>query len=129
DLFPKEACDGAKADMKTAGIKFVQTRPVKVHPMKESRRVPLSMLRRRLKVENYEAETPFEAVEHSPEQVRIKLSQHVGKPAVAQVVKGASVRRGDLIARVDSDALGVNIHSSIDGAVVDVTDKYIEIRA
>ena len=42
---PKEACDQAKDDLRTVGIKFVQEKPVRVHPMKEYRRVPLSMLR------------------------------------------------------------------------------------
>jgi Na+-translocating ferredoxin:NAD+ oxidoreductase RnfC subunit len=50
DLFPKEACDQAKQHMRESGVKFVQQKPVKVHPMKDARRVPLSMLRRRLKV-------------------------------------------------------------------------------
>jgi Na+-translocating ferredoxin:NAD+ oxidoreductase RnfC subunit len=42
DLYPKEACDQGKADMRVAGIKFVQEKAVRVHPMKEHRRVPLS---------------------------------------------------------------------------------------
>jgi Na+-translocating ferredoxin:NAD+ oxidoreductase RnfC subunit len=49
DLYPKEACDRAKRDMRAAGIRFVQQKPVEVHPMKEHRRVPLAQLRRRLK--------------------------------------------------------------------------------
>ena len=52
-----------KHDRRAAGLKFVQQRPVEVHPMKEYRRVPLAQLRRRLQVEEYETETPFEAVE------------------------------------------------------------------
>ena len=61
DLYPKEACDRSKRDMRAAGIKFVQQKPVVVHPMKESRRVPLAQLRRRLKIEAYEGETPYQA--------------------------------------------------------------------
>jgi Na+-translocating ferredoxin:NAD+ oxidoreductase RnfC subunit len=129
DLFPKEACDDAKGALKSAGIKFKQTKPVEVHPMKESRRVPLAMLRRRLKIENYEVETPFENIDHAPEMVRIKLSQHVGKPASAVVETGAMVERGALIARVAEADLGVNIHASIGGRVAAVTDKYIEIQS
>jgi Na+-translocating ferredoxin:NAD+ oxidoreductase RnfC subunit len=129
DLFPKEACDDAKATLKAAGTKFKQSKPVQVHPMKESRRVPLAMLRRRLKIENYEVETPFEDIDHSPEMVRIKLAQHVGKPATAAVEAGSAVERGTLIARVAEADLGVNIHSSIAGRVSAVTDKYIEIQS
>ncbi len=50
DLYPKEACDKAKRDFRAAGLKFEQARPPSVHPMKEFRRVPLPMLRRRLHV-------------------------------------------------------------------------------
>src|SRR5690349_14594595 len=58
DLYPKEACDQGKQDQRAAGLKFVQQKPVQVHPMKEYRRVPLSQLRKRLQVEQYEGETP-----------------------------------------------------------------------
>ncbi|MCZ2076730.1 MAG: 4Fe-4S dicluster domain-containing protein [Bryobacterales bacterium] len=128
DLYPKEACDQGKRDMRSAGIKFVQQKPVRVHPMKEYRRVPLSMLRKRLKVEEYEAETPFENIGFTPEQVRLKLSQHAGSPAAPVVRQGDRVSRNDPVARVGKDELGVNIHASISGEITSVTDKYIEIR-
>jgi Na+-translocating ferredoxin:NAD+ oxidoreductase RnfC subunit len=129
DLYPKEACDGAKAAMRADGVKFVQSKPVEVHPMKEARRVPLTMLRRRLRVEEYEAHTPLEAAALQPAMVRLKLAQHVGKPATAVVAAGDAVRTGQLVAAVDEASLGVNIHASIDGRVSQVTDKYIEIQA
>jgi Na+-translocating ferredoxin:NAD+ oxidoreductase RnfC subunit len=96
--------------------------------MKEERRVPLSMLRRRLRVEEYESETPYDPVEPAPARVRIKLSQHVGKPAAPVVRKGEKVRPGQLLAAVGEKDLGVNIHSSIAGKVAQITDKYIEVR-
>ncbi|MBI4873855.1 MAG: 4Fe-4S dicluster domain-containing protein [Acidobacteria bacterium] len=128
DLFPKEACDQAKGDRRAAGLKFAQSRPVKVHPLKEERRVPLAMLRRRLKVEEYDVETPFDPIEYTPTVVRIKLAQHVGKPATPVVKAGERVSRGQGIARVDEKDLGVNIHSSIDGTVAEVAGKHIEVR-
>ena len=129
DLYPKEACDRAKGAMRAAGIKFVQkTEPV-VHPMKEHRRVPLSQLRRRLKIEAYEGETPFVAVDHQPASVRIKLSQHVGKRARAVVKPGDKVEIGTPVGRVDAPDLGADVHSSIKGTVKEVTDTFVEIRA
>jgi Na+-translocating ferredoxin:NAD+ oxidoreductase RnfC subunit len=129
DLFPKEACDGAKRDMRAAGIKFKQSMEARVHPMKDARRVPLAMLRRRLRIEEYEVETPFEDLRHTPRTVRIKLLQHVGKPATPVVKKGEKVQEGALIGRVDAADLGANIHSSIAGQVAEVTGKYIEIHS
>ncbi|MGH9675154.1 MAG: 4Fe-4S dicluster domain-containing protein, partial [Bryobacteraceae bacterium] len=129
DLFPKEACDDGKRAMKAAGIKFVQQKPVRVHPMKESRRVPLDMLRKRLKVEQYERETPYEAVTVEPRSVRLKLKQHAGAPAKARVAKGRKVKTGDLVASVEPPAMGASIHASIGGVVGEVTDTYVEIEA
>jgi Na+-translocating ferredoxin:NAD+ oxidoreductase RnfC subunit len=129
DLFPKEACDQAKVDMRAAGIKFVQKKEVAVHPMKEYRRVPLAQLRKRMKIEDYEAETPFEAIDCRPPSVRIKLLQHAGKPAKPIVQPGRRVGAGTPIGQVDPAELGVNVHSSIDGTVKQVTDTFIEIQA
>jgi Na+-translocating ferredoxin:NAD+ oxidoreductase RnfC subunit len=128
DLFPKEACDQSKRDMRASGSRFVQTNEIRVHPMKEYRRVPLSMLRKRLKVEEYEAETPYDPVEWRPKRVRLLLSQHVGKPASPVVRKGDRVSSGERIATVPEKELGVDIHGSIDGNVREITSNYIEIE-
>lgn len=129
DLFPKEACDQAKADMRAAGQRFVQQHPVRVHPMKEYRRVPLALLRKRLKVEEYESETPYEPVEWRPARVRLLLSQHAGKPASPAVQPGDRVRTGDPVGTVAAKDLGADIHASIDGVVTVVADTYIEVEA
>ena len=129
DLFPKEACDQGKADRRAAGLKFVQQRPAEVHPMKEYRRVPQSQLRKRLHIEEYEVEAPFDSVEFQPASVRIRLRQHAGKPAVPTVAPGRRVKRGQAIGRVEEGELGVPVHASIDGKVRAVTADYIEITA
>ena len=127
DLYPKEACDQGKHDRRAAGLKFVQQKPVQVHPMKEYRRVPLSMLRKRLKVEEYEAETPFDARDCRPAAVRVKLRQHAGAPARPVVDEGAAVQKGQTIGRMEANELGANIHASMDGRVRRITGEYIEI--
>lgn len=129
DLYPKEACDQAKVDMRSAGIKFVQQKPVRVHPMKEHRRVPLSLLRQRLKVTEYEGDAPFDRREFSPASVRIKLSQHTGEPARAVVRPGEKVKQGALIAAMGASELGANLHASIDGTVRAVSESFIQIEA
>jgi Na+-translocating ferredoxin:NAD+ oxidoreductase RnfC subunit len=129
DLYPKEACDNGKRDRRAAGLKFVQQKPVQVHPMKEYRRVPLSMLRKRLKVEEYERETPFEKRDYRPAAVRVKLRQHAGAPARPAIKEGAKVRRGQVIGRVGENELGASIHAGIDGRARRITEEYIEIVA
>jgi Na+-translocating ferredoxin:NAD+ oxidoreductase RnfC subunit len=129
DLYPKEACDQGKHDRRAAGLKFVQQKPVQVHPMKEYRRVPLSMLRKRLKVEEYEAETPYEKREYRPAAVRIKLKQHAGAPAKPAIAEGAAVSKGQTIGRMEANELGSAIHASIDGRARRITGEFIEIVA
>ena len=129
DLYPKEACDDGKRDRRAAGLKFVQRHPVAVHPMKEFRRVPLSQLRRRLQVEEYERETPFDPAACQPAMVRIRMKQHAGEPAVPAVREGQKVKQGQVAGRVEDSKLGAHVHASIGGKVRAVTPEYVEIVA
>ena len=129
DLYPKEACDAGKKDRREAGLKFVQQAPVEVHPMKEYRRVPLAQLRKRLQVEDYERETPYEPGTSETAMVRVKLRQHAGQAAAPAVQEGKRVKKGQVVGRVEEGRLGANIHASIDGKVRAVTADYIEIVA
>ena len=129
DLYPKEACDQAKADLRAEGIRFVQQREPRVHPMKDGRRVPLAQLRKRLKVEQYESETPYDSTELKPAAVRILLKQHAGTPAVPAVAAGDLVQPGQTIARSGEKELGADIHASIGGRVDAITGTAIHIKA
>ncbi len=129
DLYPKEACDQAKRDLRDAGIKFRQQKPVEIHPMKEGRRVPLAMLRKRLKLEGYERPAPFAEFDLRPPAVQLKLLQHAGVPAHPVVRVGQKVKAGDVVGNLNSAEMGAQIHSSIDGTVGTVTEDHIEIVA
>ncbi|MEZ5352377.1 MAG: 4Fe-4S dicluster domain-containing protein [Bryobacteraceae bacterium] len=129
DLYPKEACDDGKRDRKAAGLKFVQQKPVQVHPMKEYRRIPLAQLRKRLQIDEYERETPFLQPSTQPGRVRIKMKQHAGEPAQPVVASGARVAKGDPVGRVADGKLGAHVHASIGGTVRTVTPEWVEIEA
>jgi len=129
DLYPKEACDQGKHDRRAAGLKFVQQRPVEVHPMKEYRRVPLANLRRRLQIEEYEKETPYQEVAFQPESVRVKMRQHAGEAATPVVRQGQKVKAGQPLGRVQEGRMGAHVHSSIDGKVRSVSPECVEIEA
>ena len=60
-------------------------------------------------------------------EVKIKLSQHIGAPAVPCVSVGDAVQAGDVIAMAGA-GLSVNIHASISGMVQEVTGSYIIIK-
>ena len=128
DLYPKEACDNSKAEMRKMGQKFVQDKPVKVHPMKEGRRVPLKQLVRKLNLQEFEAHTPFTREEIKTGSVKIMLKQHIGQAAEPVVKTGALVKKNDLIAEPPSGKLGAKIHASIDGVIAEINNDFIIIK-
>ena len=127
DLYPKEACDTAKVEMRNEGIKFVQQKPVKVHPIKEGRRVPLTQLIQKLSLKDFDVKAPFNSTKLETDNVKIPLKQHIGETSIPIVKEGESVDAGQLIANVPEGKLGANIHSSISGKVKEVTEAYIKI--
>jgi Na+-translocating ferredoxin:NAD+ oxidoreductase RnfC subunit len=129
DLYPKEACDKAKIEMRAEGIKFVQQKPVKVHPIKDGRRVPLQQLIMKLNLQDYDVEAPFNPGEIKVNKVRIPLQQHIGKAAQAIVKRGEAVEGGQMIGKVTGGELGANIHASICGKVKEITAINISIES
>jgi Na+-translocating ferredoxin:NAD+ oxidoreductase RnfC subunit len=119
-LFPKEACDKGKADLKEKGLKWEGRREVEPHPMYEYRRTPLKQLIQRLGVEQYDHPTPFERVDFRPCRVAIPLSQHIGAAAEPVVSVGQRVVRGELVGEIPADKLGARLHASIAGVVREV---------
>jgi Na+-translocating ferredoxin:NAD+ oxidoreductase RnfC subunit len=129
DLYPKEACDKAKLEMLEAGIKFIQQKPVKVHPIKDGRRVPLKQLIMKLKLQDYDVEAPYSPEKISVKKVKIPFQQHIGIKATAIVKKGEIVKEGQMIGKIADNELGANVHASIDGKVKEVSDDYILIES
>jgi Na+-translocating ferredoxin:NAD+ oxidoreductase RnfC subunit len=124
-LFPKEACDKAKTDLKEKGLKWDGPREVLPHPMYEYRRTPLKQLMLRLGIDDYDRHTPFRQIDNQPARVAIPLSQHIGSPAQPVVQVGQSVARGELIADLPGDKLGARLHASIAGAVKEVNGSIV----
>lgn len=129
DLYPKEACDKAKIEMQRAGIKLIQQKPVKAHPIKEGRQVPLKQLVMKLKLRDYDVETPFNSKNISIGKIKIPLQQHIGNPAHAIVKKGEIVTEGQMVGRISEKELGANVHASINGKVIEVTKEFIWIES
>ena len=127
DLYPREACVQSKNEMRVQGIKYEQVKPVKVHPVKDGRRVPLKQLMKKLNVTQYNKPTPF-TEGFKTNVVKIKMKQHAGAPADSIVKKGSVVKKGDIIGKVAEDALGANVHASISGVVTEVNDDFVKIE-
>lgn len=127
DLYPREACDQGKAENRKMGTRYEQKKPVKVHPIKDGRRVPLKQLMKKLDVAKYDTHTPFTKESPEPRRVVIALKQHTGVPSVPTVRAGDRVEEGQLIADVESGKLGAKIHASIAGSVISVDSENITI--
>jgi Na+-translocating ferredoxin:NAD+ oxidoreductase RnfC subunit len=124
-LFPKEACDKAKLDLKEEGIKWSGRMEVTPHPMYEYRRTPLKQLIQRLGITEYDQPTPFTRVDFKPDSVLIPLSQHIGASSQPVVTVGQRVEKGELIGEIPPEKLGARLHSSIRGVVTEIGEKIL----
>jgi Na+-translocating ferredoxin:NAD+ oxidoreductase RnfC subunit len=128
DLYPREACDQGKSYLKENNIIFKQTKPLKVHPIKEGRRVPINQLMKRMNVVQYNYQTPYRKNYTQPNEVILLLKQHVGVHASPIVKEGEIVEKGALIAKMDEGKLGANIHASLSGIVKEISSSHIKIE-
>lgn len=128
-LSPTTLLGMTKGKLKKAGVQIPKDIETKeVHKLREFRTVPITKLVRHLGLVKYDVECPLDDNLVKADSVKIKLSQHIGAPAVPCVKVGDMVTVGDVIANAP-DGLGVAIHASIAGKVEEVTDAYIRINA
>ena len=57
------------------------------------------------------------------------VSQHIGAPAKVNVKKDDAVKVGDILGIADEKALGVSVHSSVKGKVLEANDSFVIIDA
>jgi len=128
-LFPREACVRGIEDLRSIGKgKWGGSKEMKVHSLKEDRRLPLKQLMNRLGVAQYESHAGYVEVEAQPDQVHIPLQQHTGDPATPAVKVGDRVRKGQMIGQMQEKQLGAHVHASIDGRVRDIKDGMVIIE-
>ena len=124
DLSPRTVNSMLKQELVKKGIK-PNPPPTnqEVHPLQEHRKIPVKRLISRLGLSGYDKAALLCPKEFSPTIVRIPLKQHVGAPSKPVVEVGGNVRQGDLIAGAPAEGLGANVHASVSGTVMDITDK------
>ena len=103
--------------------------PEKVREERASRLVSSSVLIDRLGIRKYvKSKVERKYMDFSPNTVYIELKQHVGKPASATVKVGDKVKVGDVVAQTAYEDLGTTMHSSINGKVSAITDRFVIIE-
>ncbi|MFW6137609.1 MAG: 4Fe-4S dicluster domain-containing protein [Spirochaetota bacterium] len=103
-------------------------REVRVHEMREYRKVPSDRLVQRLQLGGYAEKKLSRAPLTGPERVEILLKQHVGAAASPVVRPEQQVREGELIADIPEGCLGGCVHASIEGKVTVVDEQRIIIE-
>lgn len=128
-LNPQEIAMRAKGELAKKGYRRGESlKPEAPRPEREGRLVPSETLIDRLGIRKYVKDrVERKYIDFYPDTVYIPMSQHIGKPATPVVGVGDLVKKGQLIAKTDENALGTSIHSSIDGVVRNVNEKEIVI--
>ena len=127
DLYPKEACDQSRAEMRKAGLKWTGPTTVKPHPMRDGRRVPIKSLMKRLQIAGYDHPAPLAAAELAPARVVLPLRQGAGSAGAPLVRPGDRVTEGQRVGDVPKDTLGAAVHAPFAGTVIEATDRHILI--
>lgn len=125
ELFPKEACDDSKAEMRRENIKWTGKTDVKPHPMREGRRVPIKTLMKKLALQQYDNPAHLEKVSYQPKRAVLALKQNAGVANLPLVKAGERVAAGQQVGAIPEKALGAIIHAPFAAVVDTVTDKHI----
>ena len=126
-LNPRTLIGATKQTLAKNGIK--NTDKIEAHPLPERkmRRLTTSRLRQKLDLEKYNNPSLLTDEEVKVDRLYISLRQNIGAPSVAAVSEGQIVKAGEIIANAPENALGLPVHSPVDGKVLKVSDDTIII--
>ncbi|HIW21634.1 MAG TPA: SLBB domain-containing protein [Candidatus Dorea intestinavium] len=127
-LSPRTLITEYKNGLKANKVPVPKVTAKPVGPEREYRKIPEERLMARLDLTQYDKEAPMDENERKVKKVKILLSQHIGAPASPVVKVGDTVKKGQMIAE-PGKGLSVAIHSTINGTVREIDDKYIIVCA
>ena len=125
ELYPKEACDDSKAELRRANFKWTGPAPTQAHAMRDGRHVPIKTLTKKLHVEQYDLPAPLWTGALEPGRLILPLKQSAGPPCLPKVKAGDRVTAGQLVGEPAPNALGANLHAPVAATVREVTDATI----
>ena len=106
ELFPKEACDDSKAEMRQAKIKWTGPTTIKPHPMRDGRHVPIKTLTRKLHVQEYDLPARSGTARWNPRRLVLPLKQSAGTACLPKVKAGDRVAAGQVIGEPAGECAG-----------------------
>jgi len=132
-LDPKNICVETKQKLKQNNKSFTKEELKKnmndVHPMREGREIPITILYQRLGIKPYDRKARYLNINLEINEVFIPLKNNFSMIAKPIVKQDAKVTKGQIIASVDENEFGVPVHSSINGIVTKISDDGITISS
>jgi Na+-translocating ferredoxin:NAD+ oxidoreductase RnfC subunit len=128
ELFPKEACDQSKAEIRRANIKWSGPTTVKPHPMRDGRRVPIKALMKKLHVAQYDHPAPLDSRAVSPARLVLPLKQSAGTGVRPVVKSGDRVAAGQLLGDVAMKELCAALHAPVASRIAEITTQQIVLE-
>jgi Na+-translocating ferredoxin:NAD+ oxidoreductase RnfC subunit len=108
---------------------YRSSEPTVPNAERDDRLVPVSRLRSRMGVAEFDKQASFEGdLPIQQKTFSLMLLQHVGKPAIPVVSQGDTVSAGQMIARAD-DGISAALHTPVSGRVAMIDGFQIEIIA
>lgn len=128
-LSPRRVNIYLKDKLKKQGLKpQFNAKEKKVNNEREYRKIPTSRLISRLNLNSYNTQKIDIVEEVIVSKVKIPLKQHIGIMSKPVVNVGDTVEKGQLIGKIEINEIGANIHSSISGVVVEISEDSIVIE-
>lgn len=128
-LAPRTLITTYKNGLRKAGVKPpVEVLPAAVSAAREYRKVPEKRLEARLGLTKYNKPAPLQDQTAAVRNVVVKMSQHIGAPAVPAVTAGMMVQKGDVIGKA-AEGLSVAVHASVSGKVTAVNKESVTIQS
>jgi Na+-translocating ferredoxin:NAD+ oxidoreductase RnfC subunit len=128
ELYPKEACDQSKAEMRRAQLKWNGPMTVKPHPMRDGRRVPITSLMQRLAIAQYAHPAPWQDHAVRPARLVLPLKQSAGNGGTPLVSAGQKISAGQVLTELPEKKLGAVIHAPVAGTIASVTEREIVLQ-
>jgi Na+-translocating ferredoxin:NAD+ oxidoreductase RnfC subunit len=129
DLYPKEACDDAKIELRATGFKWTGPAPVKPHPFHDGRRVPIDRLVSKLGIGPWDKPAPLRPLPRELTRLELSLKQSAGNPVAPSVRAGQKVQKGDVLGEPANGALGATLHAPMAALVESVSETIVLVKA
>ena len=128
-LSPRTLITAYKNGLRAKGVRAPRIEEAAaVSGARSFRRVPEERLEARLGLTKYNKPAPLDDTVIPVRKVTVRMSQHIGAPAVPCVAEGDFVRCGQVIGAA-AEGLSVPVHASIDGRILKITGQAVEIQA